>query len=97
MCLDNLKFAGQVTDLELKESDVLESFLVLDFALGESRLQNLDLLVQQGKFIVSSDELCSKNVPLVLLVTIKFFQFIIVSRDIGNDLGLHLLLHLLGR
>lgn len=95
--LNNLKFAGQVTDLELKESDVLESFLVLDFALRESRLQNLDLLVQQSKLIISSDKLRAKNIPLVLLVTIQFLQFIIVSRDIGNDFGLHLLLHLLGR
>ena len=44
--LDNLQFAGQITDLELKKSNVFESFLILDFAFGESRLQNLNLFIE---------------------------------------------------
>ena len=70
--LDNLQFAGQVADLELKESDVLESLLILNFALGKSRLQDLDLLVEQSKLIISSDELSSENISLVLLCTVQF-------------------------
>ena len=68
--LDNLQFAGQIADLELKESDVLKSLLILNLALGKSRLQDLDLLVEQSKLIISSDELSSENISLVLLCTI---------------------------
>ena len=70
--LDDLQFAGQVADLELKESDVLKSLLILNFALGKSRLQDLDLLVEQSKLIISSDELSSENISLVLLCTVQF-------------------------
>jgi hypothetical protein len=70
--LDDLQFAGQVADLELKESDVLESLLILNLALGKSRLQDLDLLVEQSKLIISSDELSSENISLVLLCTVQF-------------------------
>ena len=44
--LDNLQFAGQITDLELEKSNVFESLLILDFTLGESRLQNLNLFIE---------------------------------------------------
>ena len=70
--LDDLQFACQVADLELKESDVLESLLILNLALGKSRLQDLDLLVKQSKLIISSNELCSENISLVLLCTVQF-------------------------
>ena len=32
--LDNLKFTGQIADLELKESDIFKSLLILDFTSG---------------------------------------------------------------
>ena len=48
LCLDQLEFAGQIADLELEQADVLDAFLVLDFALAEGRLEDLDLLVEEG-------------------------------------------------
>ena len=38
LSLDNLQFAGQVTDLELQETDVFQTFLILDLSLTKRRL-----------------------------------------------------------
>jgi hypothetical protein len=38
LSLDNLQFAGQVTDLELQETDVFQTFLILDLSLAKCRL-----------------------------------------------------------
>ena len=65
--LDDLELTGEVTDLELQETDVLKALLVLDLSLAEGRLENLDLLVEQGQFIVPSDQLGAEDVTLVLL------------------------------
>jgi len=65
--LDDLELTGEVTDLELQETDVLKALLVLDLSLAEGRLENLDLLVEQGQFVVPSDELGAEDVTLVLL------------------------------
>ena len=94
--LDNLQFAGQIADLKLKKSNILKSLLILHFSLRESRLQNLDLFIEQGKLIISSNELCSENISLVLLGAIEFLKLIVVFRDVCDDLGVHFLLHLLG-
>jgi len=55
--LDDSKLTLVVSNLELKQSDVLQSFSVLDFTSGQSTLQNLDLLVEEGQLVISSNEL----------------------------------------
>jgi hypothetical protein len=46
-----------VTNLELEETDILKSFLILDFSSSKSGLQDLDLFVKKSKLIISSNEL----------------------------------------
>lgn len=53
------KLALEVTDAEFKKFYVFKTFLVLDLTLGKGGLEDLDLLVEQCKFVVSADELCS--------------------------------------
>ncbi|WAR21359.1 hypothetical protein MAR_015333 [Mya arenaria] len=54
--LDVLKLA--------RHADVLQSLVVLDLALVQRRLLDLDLLVQQSKLVISTYKLGSKNVTL---------------------------------
>ena len=61
-----------VTNFELKESDILKSLLVLNLTSSESRLENLDLFVEEGELIISSDQLGSKDISLVDDVLIVF-------------------------
>lgn len=65
LVLDNSQLALEITDAELQQLDVLKTLLVLELTLSQSSLKNLDLLVQQSQFVVSSDELRAKDVTLV--------------------------------
>ena len=87
---DDSEFGLVVTDLELEESDIFESLLVLDFTSGESGLKNLDLLVKKGELIVSSDELGTKNISLVddiLEVLLELFDLFVGLLDDVGQLG----------
>jgi hypothetical protein len=46
LALNNLKLALEIANAELKKLDVFETLLVLEFTLGEGRLQDLDFLVE---------------------------------------------------
>ena len=54
--------ASELADLQLEDADVLEPLVVLNLALVQCRLLDLDLLVQQCQFVVSSDQLRSEYV-----------------------------------
>lgn len=74
-----------VTDLELEQSDVLESLLVLDLSNCQFALKNLNFLVKQGKFVVSSDKLGSQDVSRSDVVLVGLLQFLILVVGISND------------
>jgi len=93
--LDNLEFTSEITNLKLEEADIFEALGVLDLSLGKSALENLDLLIQEGKLIISSNELSSENISLVLLVSIKLSEVFIVLTDRLDDLRLCVVLRLL--
>jgi hypothetical protein len=69
---DNSQLTLEISDLELQKSDILKSLLVLDFTLGESGLQDLDLLVKKGELIVSSDQLGSQNISFIDYILVVF-------------------------
>jgi hypothetical protein len=81
LALDNLKFTLQIADAELEEFDVFKTLLVLQFSLRKRSLENLDLFVQECKFVVSADELSAKNVAFVDSL-LHFFlgQFVFLCR-----------------
>jgi len=87
-----------VSNLELEETDVLKSLLVLDFTSGKLALKNLDFFVEQSELIISSNELCTKNVSLVndvLVVLLELFNILVgFLDDIGQLLDLIIQLHL---
>lgn len=88
--LDDSQLGFVVSDFELKKSDILESLLILNFTSGESGLKNLDLLVKEGKLVVSSDELGTKDISLiddVLEVLFEFLDFFIGLLDDVGQLG----------
>lgn len=74
-----------VTDLELEQSDVLESLLVLNLSNSQFALKNLDFLVEQGQLVVSSDKLGSQDVSRSDVVLVGLLQFLILVVGISND------------
>ena len=46
LSFDDLQLAGEITDLELEQSDIFQPLLVLNLALAQCRLQNLDFLIK---------------------------------------------------
>ena len=64
LCLLDLELALELTDLVLEQLDVFEALIVLDLTLAERDLEDLDLLVEEGQFIVPSDQLGSEDVSL---------------------------------
>lgn len=82
LCLgfDDSELTLVVADLELEESNVLKSLLVLDFSSCEGALEDLDLFVKKGELVVSSDELGSEDVSLVdhaLVVLLELLDFLV--------------------
>ena len=55
---------SEFLDLEFEDADVLQPLVVLDLALVQRRLLDLDLLVQQGELIVTSHQLGTQDVSL---------------------------------
>ena len=69
-----------ITNLELKQSDIFKSLLVLNFTSGESTLKDLDLFVKKSQLIISSDKLSTKNISFIddiLEIFLEFLNFII--------------------
>ena len=96
LSFDYLQLAGEITDLELEQSDIFQPLLVLNLALAQSRLQNLDLLIKQCQFIVSPDQLGPEDIPLILLITVQLFKLVVVPAHVLDNFCLHFLFHLLG-
>lgn len=63
--LNNSEFALEISDGVVEDLDVQETLLVLVLTLRQGCLQNLDLLIQQSQFVVSSNELSTEHVSLV--------------------------------
>ena len=90
------KLAFKVCDLELKESDILKALLVLNLTLGKGALEDLDLFIEEGQLVVSSDELSSKDVSLVddvLVVLLELLMLLMCLLNYVCEL-LHLILML---
>jgi hypothetical protein len=85
--LDNTQLALEVSDLELKEADVLETLLILHLTLGESRLQDLDLFVQKRQLVVATDQLGSQNVTLVYHILVILLQLLVLFMGFLDDEG----------
>jgi len=60
----DLELAFVLADLVAEEFNVLEALVVLHLTLGESDLQDLDLLVEESKLIISTDQLCAEDITL---------------------------------
>jgi len=86
-----------ISNLELKESNILKSLLILDFTSSQSVLKNLDLFVKESQLIVSSDELSTKDISLiddVLVVLLDLLNFFVRELDDGSEfLNLSVLLN----
>ena len=78
LCLDNLQFTGQVSDLEFQQPDILQPLTVLDLSFAQSALQDFDLLIEQCQLIIPTNQLRSQNVTLILLIRVEFFQLFII-------------------
>jgi len=64
LCFLNLELTLVLTDLVTEKFDIFESLVVLDLTLSESDLKNLDLLIEESKLIVSTDELSTEDISL---------------------------------
>jgi hypothetical protein len=81
---DDSQLRFVITNLEFEKSDVLKSFLILDFTSSQSVLENLDFLVKESKLIISSNELGTKNISLVddvLVIFLELLDFFIRELD----------------
>ena len=76
-----------VSNLELEQSDVFKSFLVLNLTSGKLRLKNFDFLVEQSELIISSNELRSQNVSLVDDVLVVFLELFDLFVGLLDDIG----------
>lgn len=83
---DNSKFAFQIGNRVVENSDILKSLLVLVFTLAKSCLQNFNLLVQKCKFVISANELSSKYISLVNNFSdFLLFDFVLVISFFNNE------------
>ena len=55
----------QLRDLLPDIEDISELLLIVNLSLLEGGLLDLDLLIEESKLLVSLDELCSEDIPLV--------------------------------
>ncbi len=73
-----------IANLELEQSDIFKSLLVLDLASSKSTLKDLNLFIKKSKLIVSSNKLGTKNISFIdyiLIIFLEFFDFIIRFLD----------------
>lgn len=74
----NSELALQIPDLVLEQFDVLKTLTVLAFTLLKSGLQDFDLLVQQCQLVVAADQLCAKDISLILDLKERFLLDLIL-------------------
>ena len=102
LTLLNLEFALQLTNLVLEKLDVFKTLSILDLSLTEGDLQDLDLLVEEGKLIVSPDKLSSEDIShildfqVVLSLSLEHVDGLSDKKTQLGDHGLSLLELLLG-
>jgi len=85
--LNDSQFTLMVTDLELKKSNVLKSFLILDLTSSKGGLKDLDLFVEKGELVVSSDQLGSKNISLIDNALEVFLELLNLLVSLLDDVG----------
>lgn len=77
-----------VSNLELKETNVLKSFLVLHFTSSKLALENLDFLIKKSQLIVSSNQLSSEDISFIddsLVILLELFNlFIGLLNNVGQ-------------
>jgi hypothetical protein len=89
---DNSEFAFKIGNRIVENSDILKSLLVLVLTFAKSSLQNFDLLVKEGKFIISTNKLSSKNISLVdYFGDFLLFDFMFIVSFFYNESQLFLL------
>ena len=74
----NSELALQIPDFVLKKFDVLKTLTVLAFTLLKSGLQNFNLLVQQCQLVVTANQLCAKDISLILDFRVLFLLLLIL-------------------
>lgn len=84
---DNAQLALQVRYLEFEEADVFKAFLVLNFTLAEGGLKNFYLLVEQGEFIITTDQLSTKDISLIYHILIVLLQLFMFLMSFLNNVG----------
>jgi len=85
--LDDSELRFVVTNLELEQSNVLKSLLVLNLSSEESTLKNLDLLIKKSKLIISSNELGTKNISLIDYILVVLLEPLDILISILDDQG----------
>lgn len=61
--------------------------MVLLLTFGQGGLKNLDLLVQEGKFVVSSDELGAEDVSFVDDLCVLFLLLFVLAVGFLDNVG----------
>jgi hypothetical protein len=84
--LNDSEFTLVVANLKLKQSNVLQSFLILDLASGQLALKDLNLFVKKSQFIISSNKLGSKDVSLVNRILVGFLESFVFIISISDDI-----------
>jgi hypothetical protein len=78
-----------VTNLKLEKSDIFKSFLILNLTCGKLALKNLDFFIKESEFIISSNQLSTKNVSLVDGVLVGLLEsFILIIRILDDKIEL---------
>ena len=85
--LDDSELTLVITNLELKESDILKSFLILDFSSCKSVLKNLNLFVKKSKLIISSNKLSTQDISFVDNVLVVFLELLNLIIRFFDDVG----------
>jgi hypothetical protein len=59
----------------------------LDFSLAESGLENLNLFIQEGKLVVTSNKLGSENITLIDNVLVVFLELLMLFVGLFNNVS----------
>ena len=63
--LQDVKLALQIVELDFQDSDLVQPVPILNLALVQGALLDLDLLIQERKLVIAANELRSKDVALI--------------------------------
>jgi hypothetical protein len=76
-----------VSNLEFQKSDILNSLLILEFTFSQCGHKDLNLLVKKGKFVISSNQLSTKDISLSDSLLILFLGLVDVLSERVNNTG----------